>query len=228
MSWTFVDSLNKLSSLLGDSNSTSDDMFPLAIRKKELNRGETQLAFDAKCLLGYQSGTVDSNLVITMPADWFEIYTLIINDVVITNDREIALADWYQYTTWSGADPYYYFWPDAAGLFNLNLIGGNAAGKLYKLFYFKTPTLELSANDDVSIHNIAFREIPAYYAASELMRQIGNNARADEYRAIYEAGVIKADNWARKLYINKQYARPDFGNNGDFSSRDIQGRGYVG
>ncbi len=226
MSWKFVDSLNKLSSLLGDGSSTTDDFFPLAIRKKELNRGETQLAFDAKDLLGYVSGTVDSTLVIQLPADWFETYVLIIDNFVITSDREIAITDYHQYFNWSGTPPYYYFWTDGAGTPNINLLG-SGAGSAYKLFYFKTPTSELSADTDVSLHNIAFREITAYYAASELMRQIGNNSRADEYRTIYEAGVVKADSWARKLYIQKDYARPDFGTDINLGSTDIQGRGYI-
>ncbi len=225
MAWTFVDSLNKLSSLLGDGNNTTDDFFPLAIRKKELNRGETQLAFDAKDLLGFTTGTVDSTNVITFPTDWFETYVLVVNNVVVTSDREIALSDWQKYYNWSGTPPYYYFWMDGAGTPNMNLVGASSEGSPYRLYYFKTPTSELSANDDVSLHNVAFRDITAYYAASELMRQLGNNAKADEYRTIYEAGVVKADNWARKLYIQKVYARPDFGDT-DVSSTDIQGRGY--
>lgn len=223
--YQFVDSLNKLSSLLGDSNSTNDDFFPLAIRKKELNRGEWQLAVDAKDLLGYVSGTTDSSLTISMPTDWVETYIMIINNYVITNNREISLFDWERYYNLGASYPYYYVWPGAEGTININLIGSVAEGTLYKLYYFKKPTSELNLNTDISLHQEEFREISAYYAASELMRQLGNNQKADEYRTIYEAGVQKADAWARKLYINKNEAIPDFGGN-EPTSTDIQGRGY--
>lgn len=226
MSWTFADSLNKLSSLLGDGNSTSDDFFPIAIRKKELNRGEWQLAVDAKDLFGYQSGTVDSSLTIVLPIDWIETYVMIMNNYVITNNREISLFDWEKYYNVGASTPYYYYWVDGAGSTNVNLLGTGAEGSLYKLYYFKKPTSELNALTDISLHQEEFREIPAYYAASELMRQLGNNTRADEYRTIYEAGVQKADSWARRLYITKNEARPDFGGT-EASPTDVQGRGYA-
>lgn len=221
--YRFVDSLNKLSSLLGDSNEGTTDMFPLSIRKKELNIAEWALAVDAKDLLGYQSGTIDSTNVITCPSDWIQHHILIINDVPISNDREISLEDWSRYVNWGGQDPYYYFWTDAVGTLNMNLFGA-VEGLQYKLYYFKKPTSELSETTDISLHPEQFRPTTAYGAASELMRQTGNNQKADEYRAIYEAGVIKADNWARKLYVNKGYARPDFGMDG--YSGDVQGRSY--
>lgn len=222
MSYTFIDSQNKLSSLLGDGNTTSDDMFPLAIRKKELNRGEWQLAVDAKDLMGYQSGVVDSSLTITVPTDWIETYVLIIDNIVITNDREISITDLGRYYNWGGSPPYYYFWTDAAGSLNINLIGSDAEGKIYKLFYFKKPTSELSDDDDVSLHQEEFREGTAYYAASELLRQIGKNAQADEYRIIYESIVNKAIDWNKSKFIRKEYARPDFGES-DASTIDIAG-----
>lgn len=222
--YQFIDSLNKLSSLIGDGNTTMDDMWPLSIRKKELNRGEWQLAHDSKDLLGYTTGTVDASLTVILPTDWIETYVFMIDNIVLGNNREIALADWYKYYTWSGNPPYYYFWPDAAGLLNINLIGATE-GSLYKLYYFKKPTSELSVDTDLSLHQEEFRDSTAYYAASELLRQVGKNAQADEYRAIYEAGVVKADAWARKLYVNKNYASPDLGLN-EPSSTDIQGVGY--
>ncbi len=223
--YTFVDSLNKLSSLLGDSNDGSSDMFPSTIRKKELNIAEWQLAYDAKDLHGYESGTITSSKTITVPTDWIETHMLIIDNVPISNDREIAFSDWERYYNWAGTPPYYYFWTDAAGTLNINLIG-NVEGLLYKLYYFKKPTSELSATTDISLHPEQFRMTTAYHAASELMRQIGNNARADEYRAVYEAGAMRAADWARRLYVTKEYARPDFGDS-DTSTQDRQGQGYI-
>lgn len=225
MSWTFVDSLNKLSSLLGDSNDGASDMYPLAIRKKELNRGEWQLAVDAKNLMGYESGTIDSSNTITVPSDWIENYAFIVNNQVVTNDYEIALYDWERFYTWTGTPPYYYFWTDAAGTLNINLFG-SVENVDFKLYYFKKPSSELSAITDVSLHQEEFREFSAYYAASELMRQIGKNQIADEYRAIYEAGVVKARTWSERLYVRKEYARPDFGGSNQ-PSVDRQGYGYI-
>lgn len=222
--YRFVDSLNKLSSLLGDGNIGTDDMWPLAIRKKELNIAEWALAHDARDLMGYQSGTIDSSGVITLPTDWIETHVLTIGGVVVTNDREIALEDIERYASYGNSIPYFYFWTDAVGELNINLIGA-VEGSLYKLYYFKKPTSELSDDNDISLHQEEFRPSTAYHAASELMRQIGNMQKANEYRAIYEAGVIKADNWARKKYITKNYARPDFG--GIEFSQDTQGQSYL-
>lgn len=223
--YTFVDSLNKLSSLLGDSNSTDNDFWPLSIRKKELNRGECLLAVDSKDLMGYESGVLDSSNVLTLPSDWIETHVLYINNRVITNDREISITELGRYINWAGDVPYYYFWTDGAGTFNINLIG-NVDQMAYKLFYFKKPTVELDATTDMSLHQEQFREATAYYAASELIRQVGKNVQADEYRAIYEAGALRADAWARKLYINKEYARPDFGQS-DTCSGDFVGQGSI-
>lgn len=218
--YTFVDSLNKLSSLLGDANDTTSDMFPLAIRKKELNIAEWQLAQDAKDLYGYQSGTLDNNTII-LPLDWIDNHILIINNVVITNDREVSISDWERYYNYTGDRPYFYFWADAVGTLNLNLLG-NVIGFLYKLYYFKKPTSELDLDTDISLHPEQFRLATAYHAASELMRQIGQNAKADEYRAVYEATVQRANDWANKLYVKKEYARPDFGDTDD--TTDHQGQ----
>lgn len=224
MSYTFVDSLNKIASLLNDSNTGSSDMWPLDIRKKELNIAEVQFATDAKDLLGYMSQTLDDTNTFSLPADWIDLHILIVDNKVITNDREISLSDWKRYYNWAGTPPYYYYWTDAVGTPNINFIG-SVDGKLAKLFYFKKPTAELTALTDISLHQEEFRPAIAYHAASELIRQIGKNQLADEYRAIYEANVIRADSWARKLFINKQSVNPDLGQS-DASVVDRQGQGF--
>lgn len=223
MSYTMVDSLNKLASLLGDSNTTNDDFWPLAIRKKELNRGELQLSVHAKDLLGYATGTVTSTKTITVPSDWLETYVLKVNGVVITNDREISLFDIERYANNGDTRPYYYFWADTAGTLNIYLLG-NVEDLSYQWYYFKKPTAELSDNDDESLHQEEFRDGTAYYAASELLRQVGKNAQADEYRAVYEAMAQQADAWARRTYIRKESAQPDLGI-GDQNTVDVQGQG---
>ena len=44
MAYTFLDAQNKLSSLLGDSNTGTNNMYPLADRKAELNNAELDFA----------------------------------------------------------------------------------------------------------------------------------------------------------------------------------------
>lgn len=225
MSYSFLDQQNKLSSLCGDPNATADDQWPLAVRKKEINRGEMRLAIDAKDLFGYATGTV-SGSTITFPTDWSETYMLMVNGVIITNDREIAIADYQRYETGSGDAPYYYKWVDASGDLALNLLG-SADGMTYKWWYFRKPSAELSADADISEHQEEFREGAVYYAASELMRQISKNAQADEFLGVYAQYVERADAWARRYYIDKKYARPDFGPMVDNNfSTDVQGRSY--
>lgn len=225
MSYTFLDQQNKLSSLLGDSNSTTDDQFPSATRYKEINRGEWQLAADAKDLVAYTTSTV-SGSSITLPTDYVDLHMLIVNGIVLTNDFEISIEDYERYNA-TGGDTVYYYWTDASGNELLNLLGTSASGQTYKLYYFKKPTTELSATTDTSLHREEFREGSVYYAASELMLQIGKAQQSLEFRTRYEAIVQKADFWARARYIKKNYARPDLGPD-IISSTDIQGRSYNG
>ncbi len=223
MSYTFLNQQDKLSSLLGDPNTTTDDMFPIAQRKKELNRGEWNLAVDAKDLMAYETGTV-SGTSITLPADYIDLHILVVNGFVLTNDQEISLEDYERYAS-TGSNTQYYYWTDASGNELLNLVGLSASGQTYKLYYFKKPTTELTSDSDVSLHREEFREGSVYYAASELMKQIGKNQQGDYFRGIYEAMAVRADAWARSRYIKKNYARPDMGPAG-FYSTDIQGRHY--
>lgn len=228
MSYTFNDQLNKLSSLIGDPNSTTDDQWPIAQRYKEINRGEWNLAVDAKDLMAYTTGTV-SGTSITLPSDYIDVHLLIVNGYILTNDREISIEDYEVYVTngGNGGDTGYYYWPDASGNELINLIGLSADGQTYKLYYFKKPTTELSATTDTSLHREEFREASVYYAASELMKQIGKAQQANDFRVVYEAFVQKADAWARSRYIKKNYARPDIGFSG-VNATDIQGRSWIG
>jgi hypothetical protein len=222
MTYTFSEQLDKLSSLLGDSNTTTDDAWPIAQRKKEINRGEVQFAVDSGDLREYATGTVASN-EISVPSDWVKTFMFIVDDVVISNDREIALSDWERYHDWGGDDPFYYFW-EFSGTKKIKLLG-NVNGSTYFLYYFKKPTTELNATTDVSIHPEEFREASVYYAAAELMKQIGKHQESSLFRNEYDQLVNRATVINEKTIINKEYARPDFGDDGG-SSTDIQGRGH--
>jgi len=225
MAYTFEDQQNKLSSLLGDPNTTTDDQFPLAIRKKEINRGELQFAIDALDLREYATGTVAS-AQIAIPSDFIQTAFLVVSNYNISNDREISLADYQRYYNWNGTPPYFYFW-EVSGTRYIQFIGTGVNGETYKLWYYKKPTTELSANADVSLHPEEYREGPVYYAAGQLLRQIGKEQEAQIYLAEYNSIVSRAKSITEKSMVNKEYAMPDFGDT-DSSSTDIQGQGWVG
>lgn len=206
MSMSFLNQQDKLSRLLGDSETDSESMWPLADRKFEINRGEVQFARDSKSLLGYATGTVASQ-TISVPSDWIETFILIVDDEQYTNDREIALADWERFQ--DSGDDYFYYWVDSSGNKKLNFINANQNGDTYKLYYFRKPTTDLSADGDESIHADEYREASVYYAAAELLDNIGKTQMADKYRMKYQFFVDKAKAEAEAHYLNKLYARPD-------------------
>jgi len=221
MSYTFLDQQNKLSSLLGDPNTSEDDQWTLAVRKKELNRGELHFARDSKILTEYATGTIASK-ELDVPSDWIETYKLIIDDVMITNDREISLSEWERYYNWGGTKPFYYFW-EFSGVKKMKFLASTAVnGATYLLYYFKKPTTELDADSDVSLFPEEYREASVYYCASQLLDQIGNTLLADRYRAVYNSFVDNATLDFEKKYVNRETPVPDFGDN---ESTDVDRQG---
>jgi len=93
--YTFGDQLDLLSVLLGDPNTSADDMFPLALRKTYINRGELHFSVDSKCLREYASGTIASQ-EISCPSDWIKSFVLVVNSRDVTK-FEIALQDYERY-----------------------------------------------------------------------------------------------------------------------------------
>lgn len=224
---TFLQQQSKLSRLLGDANVSSSDQWPSADRMVELNRGELQFARDSKSLLGYTTGTVASQ-AITVPSDWLETYVLTVTegglDIVLTSDREVSIQDWERYQN-SGYH-YYYYWVDSSGVRKLNFVDSATDGETYKLWYFRKPTTSLSADADESVHTDEYREASVYYAASELLEQVGKTENAAQYRLKYQYFVDKAKNETEMHYINKQYPRPDILGERVFD-KDVQGIGTV-
>lgn len=220
MAYTFNDQLNFLSTLLGDPNTSSNDQWPTAQRLTEINNGELQFARDAKNLREYVTGTVSSSQI-AVPADWLGTYVLIIDNIVISNAREIALQDWERYSNYAGAPPYYYFWEFSATRY-IKLIG---TATTYKLYYFKRPTTALTLTTDVSIHPEEYRKASVYFAASELLKQIGKHQESQLMLSTYGDYVSRATTDIGKSFVNKEYAQPDFGE-GNISTTDIQGQGY--
>lgn len=231
MSFSFLDQQNKLSSLLGDPNTTTADMFPTAIRQKELNRGEWQFAVDTKDLKEYATGTV-SSLQITLPADFIAMHVLIMattsSQIVLTNDREISLKDWERYYLYQSDRPWFYRW-DFSGVMNYKFLANsaNVNGQTYYLYYFKKPTTELVNNTDTSLHREEFREASCFYAAAQLMQQIGKYTQAQQFMGQYTEFVERAKDIVSKEFVDAERAVPDFGVRTQVLT-DTQGHGYVG
>lgn len=231
MSYTFSDQLNKLSSLLGDPNSSSDDMFPSATRYKEINRGEWKFAVDTLDLREYATGTV-SSMQIPLPADFIKMHVLImtttVSQIVLTNDREISLKDWERYYLYQSDRPWFYRW-DYSNVAYYKFLANNALanGQTYYLYYFKKPTTELVNLTDVSLHREEWREASVFYAAAQLMQQIGKFTQAQQYIQEYQALVDTAITTVKQEYIDAERAVPDFGVRTQVLT-DTQGHGYVG
>lgn len=228
MSYTFLDQQNKLSQLLGDSNTSTEDMFPLAARKKELNRGEMRFALDTKYLREYATGTIAS-MKLDFPSDLLEIFCLYVNGSTglktkVTKKREVSVKDLEKYSTYAGDLPLYYTWEKSGtrGMTFLGSTGNN--GKTYELFYIKKPTTEMDLDAAESLFPEEFREASVYYAASELMRQIGKTELATTYKAEYLELVGRAQKYVMDRDQDYDYPTPDFG--GDESGEiDVQGGG---
>lgn len=229
MAYSFLDQQNKLSSLLGDPNTTSADQFPIATRLKELNRGEWQFAVDARDLHEYATGTI-ANMQVAVPSDYISMFVLIIittvSQIVINSMDEISLKDWERFYLYQSNRPKFYVW-DFSGTKQINLIGQTQNGQTYKLYYFKKPTTELALNTDVSLHREEFREASPFYAASQLMQQIGKYTQATQFREQYQMFVDRAFEIQKEEYIDADRSVPDFGVNPSVLT-DVQGRGYIG
>lgn len=227
MAYSFLDQQNKLSSLLGDPNTTTADMFPIAQRLKELNRGEWQFAVDAKDLHEYATGLVANNMV-AVPSDYISIFVLIIittvSQIVINANDEISLKDWERYYLYQSNRPKFYIW-DFSGQKQINLLGQTQNGQTYKLYYFKKPTTELINNTDISLHREEYREGPCFYAAAQLLQQIGKYTQATQMIEQYQMHVDRAKDIEAREYIDADRSVPDFGGNPSVAT-DSEGRGY--
>lgn len=230
MSYTFSDQQTKLSQLLGDSNTGTDDAWPLAVRKKEINRGELRFALDTKMLKENTSSTV-SSLEIAFPSDLIEISVLYVQNsgtekYKITNDREISVKDLERYAAYGGDVPYYYIW-EFSGTRKMKLLGSSGInGKTYDLYYIKKPTTELSDDTDTSLFPEEYREASVYYAAGQLLKQIGKVDQSNEYMSEYISIAQRASSTILRRDVNYDQPRPDF-NIAEPFVQDIQGGGYV-
>jgi hypothetical protein len=223
LTYTFLDQQALLSILLGDPNTTSDDMFPSAIRKQYINRGELHFAVDSKCLRNYATGAV-SNQELSLPTDWLENHVLMLNNRDITK-FEIALQELerYQYA----GEFYWYNW-QVSGTEKLSFVASNANGGTYRLWYFAKPVNILDQDADVSPFPIEYREASVYWAGWQLMQQIGKTDLANQYMQVYSSFVNSAQSDIQKHYMNRPNPNVDVGDNiADSSAVDIQGKGFT-
>ena len=223
MSYAFSDQQAKLSVLLQDSNTGTDDAWPLAIRKKELNRGELQFAKDTKIYRNKATGTLDATNKLAVPSDWLETTCLIVNNYTLNSDREIAVKDYDRYRTYNGTYPFFYMTQESGTRYFVFL--GSVTGVAYVLHYIARPTTELSGDSDTSVLPEEYREAPVYYAAAQLLQQVGKSEYADRYLSIYTRLVRDGQEYAERTYMTKQYANPDT-NAVDYRDCDVQGYSY--
>lgn len=228
MSYTFEHQQDFLSTLLADSNTDSESMFPLAKRKKELNHAEVQFAKDSRILQEYATGTIAS-MELALPSGWFETFAFIVtissSDRLITRRREISAQDLERYGSYAGNIPYYYFWT-FSGTRKIKFVGSSSAinGATYKIYYFKFPTTELDLDADTSELPEEYRQGPVFKAASNLLRQIGQYTRAKECLSEYNRLMMQAQQQSELWFTKVELPTPDL-NIIEAEAVDIQGSG---
>ena len=203
---TFEEQQNKLSRVLGDSDTELDSLWPLADRKYELNQGELMFAEDSKSLLRRVDGTISSQ-TISLPSGFKGIHVLIVDDVPLTNDHEVPLADWERFK--DAGDNKYYFWVNTASTRQINFLDSSVNGLTYVLFYFGLPTIALDASDDESPLQGKYRNGPVFYAAKELLPVAGKTQLAQYYENEYNKLVLRAREETESLVKSVIKAMPD-------------------
>jgi len=221
--FTFLEQLNLLSTLLGDSQTTAEDMFPIADRKMYINRGEMHFALDSKCLREYATGSVASQ-EITLPDNWLSNFMLVVNGKKCDH-LEVALQDYERYL--NSGDYHWYQW-DISDVRKIMFLSSAVGTSTYKLWYFKKPLVALDSNTDVSIIPIEYREASVYWAGWQLLQQIGKIDLANQCMQVYASFVQSAMADTKEKYLNRVNPNVDVGDVGASASDiDVQGRGYT-
>ncbi len=222
MSMTFANQQTLLNVLLGDSNTGTDDAFPLTVRKLFINRGELQFCKDSKSVREKTTGTI-SGQQLAFPAGLLRPISLIINNVDIWTGKQTSITEYERYYTSGSTYPAVYITQESGTrYFNF---WGVSSGKPYILHYIRKPTTALSSDSDESIIDDDFREASVYWAAGELLQQAGKNTIADKYKAIYNKFVRDGQQYAEELYLSLMYAKPDT-NFIDAGETDVVGGGF--
>lgn len=221
MALTFANQQTLLSTLLGDSNTGSDDAFPLATRKLFLNMGELQFCKDSKCVREKATGTI-SGTQLAFPTGLLRVISLIVNGKDIWSTRQTSITEYEKFNTSTSSYPAVYVTQESGTrYFNF---WGSSNGQSYILHYVRKPTTDLSSDSDESIIPDEFRPAPVYWAASELLQQVGKNAISDKFAAKYNNYVRDGQAYGEELYLNLVYATPDL-NIVDSGETDVAGYG---
>ncbi|MBX4189773.1 hypothetical protein KW791_00525 [Candidatus Parcubacteria bacterium] len=219
---TFADQQTLLSVLLGDSNTSTDDAFSLTTRKLFLNRGELHFCKDSKCVREKAAGTI-SGTQLVFPSGILRPVALIVNGKDIWNDRQTSITEYERWNTSGSAYPAVYITEESGSrYFNF---WGSSNGKAYILHYIRKPTVALSSDSDESILQDEFREASVYWAAAELLQQVGKNTIADKYAAKYNKFVRDGEAYGEEIYLNLMFAKPDT-NLIDAGDADVVGQGF--
>ena len=223
MALTFAQQQSKLSRLLGDSNTSTDDQWPLADRKSEINRGELIFAQKSRSLIRQINGTVSSQKI-SLPSGYLGIHVLFLSGQYLTGEAEMPLADAGRYL--NSGDYKYYFWVDgtASTTRAINFIDSNANSEAYRLYYFGLPTTDLSGDSDESPLQDEYREGPVFYAASQLLPQTGKLELAEYYNQKFLQIVNEAKEETEKHVMSVIKAVPDV-YPAEQLDRDVQGVG---
>lgn len=222
--FNFGDQLDLLSVLLGDPNTSSDDMFPLALRKTYINRGEIKFAKDSKSMREYVSGTIASQ-AITLPTDWVKNHVLIVNNIDASR-MEVALQDYDRYL--NSGDYHWYQW-DVSDVQKISFLSSVVNGLTYKLWYFKRPSTVLVDTTDISKLPLEYREASAYWAAYELLKQIGKTSLANQCLAVYGSYAQNAQADMKEKVMDRPNLNVDTGVDlgSSQSAVDVEGKGYL-
>jgi hypothetical protein len=186
-----------------------------------LNRGELHFALDSKCLREYATGTIASQ-TISLPTDWLENFVLIVNNKKVDH-LEVALQDYERYI--NSGDQHWYMW-EVAGVRTIKFLSTTADGLTYKLWYFKKPTTALAETTDTSVIPIEYREASVYWAAWQMMQQIGKADLANSYMSVYASLVNSAMTDTKNQYMSRVNPNVDIGVDPQ-PTVDVQGRGFL-
>jgi hypothetical protein len=133
------------------------------------------------------------------------------------------VQDYDRYRQYASAYPFYYMTQESGTRYFVFI--GAVTSVDYTLHYIARPATELDLDASTSVFPEEFREASVYYAAAQLLQQVGKSEYADRYLAIYTRFVRDGQAMAEQMYMTRQSAQPDT-NMVSAGDTDVQGQGY--